>query len=712
MSTFGRIHFLRRQRRFSLGEFPSPSIGAFEDFESQRLDYGGPERGWAGPGVVYTYAALVAFENYETSTLNSTILPVFGWASGGVGTPPSFSVQPTASVGAMAGDNIIITATEINGAAPVTFQWQKNGVNLSNGGVVSGATTTTLTLTGISTGDYGSYTLIATDAASASATSTACVVTDITSDWVTRVVAAGGATPSGATQTALTTFMNGLVTDSIYTSMKGVCCFVPDSLIASITPLIKGTGISPWTNHSFVLGDLSLNGLKGNGSSKYLDTGILPNPTFASDNDGALTVYNYSASTSGIIDLGCEGSAFNVNSFHLYAPWSDGNIYSDIYGAGTGRIAVAYPAATGFVSSNRTASNAHAVYKGSSNFPHSTLVTGSGVSDQTRSSTRSVYCFGSNANGTPAGFSNRRMSFAAVHGGLSSGQSANLFTRVHQMRKDLHGGYVTLSGNDCVDDWALRVVANGGAAPSGGTVTALKTFMAGLATDAIDNKILSCNCFVPDSLTAAITPLISALVGAFNDPWTNTNFVGGDLTVNGLTGNGSNKWLNTGIKPIVAGTNNIGLAVMMPATGSNGAVMGSWDGAGATSRLTLSCKFSDTFFYSFDGANANLIGGTLSPGIGFYANNRTSSTDHRVWFAKTGSAFAQINATDTTSFTGTAVATNPMSVFAQNGNGANNSFCSDTLSFACFHFNMSSTDLSNLFNRVQTLRVALGGGSV
>ncbi len=47
-----------------------------------------------------------------------------------------------------------------NGVPPLTYQWQKNGHNLSDGGDISGSTNTTLTLTGIGTNDAGNYDVI------------------------------------------------------------------------------------------------------------------------------------------------------------------------------------------------------------------------------------------------------------------------------------------------------------------------------------------------------------------------------------------------------------------------------------------------------------------------------------------------------------------------------------------------------------------------
>ena len=51
------------------------------------------------------------------------------------------------------------------GQTPLSYQWKKNGVNLSNGGIVSGAQTATLTLTGIGEADEASYTVGVTNAA-------------------------------------------------------------------------------------------------------------------------------------------------------------------------------------------------------------------------------------------------------------------------------------------------------------------------------------------------------------------------------------------------------------------------------------------------------------------------------------------------------------------------------------------------------------------
>src|SRR6185369_15130797 len=42
-------------------------------------------------------------------------------------------------------------------SAPLSYRWQKNGINLSDGGSLTGATTSTLTLNNSQTNDSGTY---------------------------------------------------------------------------------------------------------------------------------------------------------------------------------------------------------------------------------------------------------------------------------------------------------------------------------------------------------------------------------------------------------------------------------------------------------------------------------------------------------------------------------------------------------------------------
>ena len=69
---------------------------------------------------------------------------------------PSFSPQPQSQTAGL-GSTVTFTTTVVNAAPGYSVRWRKNGVNLSNGGRVSGAFTTTLQLSGLVAGDAGQY---------------------------------------------------------------------------------------------------------------------------------------------------------------------------------------------------------------------------------------------------------------------------------------------------------------------------------------------------------------------------------------------------------------------------------------------------------------------------------------------------------------------------------------------------------------------------
>jgi len=107
-----------------------------------------------------------------TSTLNG--VPSSATSSGAyltVNTAPSVSVQPiaiTKAVGAVG--TFSVTAS---GSGVLTYQWQRNGVNVSNSaGHISGATTATLTDSSVAATDTGTYTVIVTNTLNSTSSST------------------------------------------------------------------------------------------------------------------------------------------------------------------------------------------------------------------------------------------------------------------------------------------------------------------------------------------------------------------------------------------------------------------------------------------------------------------------------------------------------------------------------------------------------------
>jgi len=108
--------------------------------------------------------------------------------------PPGIAVQPQGELvtnGAPAAFGAAVTGTP-----PLAFQWQKNGVNLTDGGDLSGSATTNLNFSGASPGDAGAYTLIVANAYGSVTSSvvalTVVVPPGITSPPANQVVLNGG----------------------------------------------------------------------------------------------------------------------------------------------------------------------------------------------------------------------------------------------------------------------------------------------------------------------------------------------------------------------------------------------------------------------------------------------------------------------------------------------------------------------------------------
>ena len=116
-----------------------------------------------------------AATNYNVIVVNSGGSVTSRWATLTVLLPPAITSQPqsqTNIAGTMAG--FTVTAT---GTAPLSYQWRRSGTNLQNVANVSGATTATLTLSGVTAADAASYTVVVTNLAGAVTSAPPAVLT-------------------------------------------------------------------------------------------------------------------------------------------------------------------------------------------------------------------------------------------------------------------------------------------------------------------------------------------------------------------------------------------------------------------------------------------------------------------------------------------------------------------------------------------------------
>ncbi len=92
----------------------------------------------------YTCYVSNACGNITTNVATLTINPA-----------TSITTQPV-SLNANSGDNVQFTVSATG--SNLTYQWKKDGANINNGGNISGATTSSLTITSVTTSDQGDYT--------------------------------------------------------------------------------------------------------------------------------------------------------------------------------------------------------------------------------------------------------------------------------------------------------------------------------------------------------------------------------------------------------------------------------------------------------------------------------------------------------------------------------------------------------------------------
>lgn len=528
-------------------------------------------------------------------------------------------------------------------------------------------------------------------------------------NWMARVVANGGALPSLATKYALCEFVAGCKADGVWNDLHHVGVFAPDSDLAMRTPLKIGPGFGLWAGNP-ATAHLSLSGLQQYASTNQpFDTGVRPDKIWSKSNWGtSFFISGYNAGTCN------PGGSFESSS-HYWACFVGGNFCNGDSTTASMIDTSSTPQIIGFYSGNRTAANAGAVYYAHPNFSWRTLgtTTTTPAFDPIATTQRigSVVQGGVNYfNGT------ERISFMAYHNGLVEAKAQALYSRVVALRAGLGGGDGT--GADLAANWGRRVVANGGAAPAAATISACGAFLTGLMADglAVAKRICVANVLAPDNLTAALTPLVP---GAGADPWGNNNFVSGDLTVNGLKGNGSSKYLNTGINPnaTFATTTSGGLVQYISEDSFTG---GEGDfgclSAEAFSAFYLAPHIGSSvgewkcWKYLNPGADylQGFAGSSNKPG--FYSGQRTAANAIAVYFADSGNAHASL-ATGSGSQTGVIVSA-ALYAFALNVVGSPGSYSAKRLSFLAMTNGLSAAESAQLYARVQALRTALGGGYV
>lgn len=232
---------------------------------------------------------------------------------------------------------------------------------------------------------------------------------EATLDWRARVLAYGGSV--GATgMRAADGFVKRMRTAGIWPKLHRINLFGGNQLAAAVVPLKVGSGSAVDTNFNFVEGDYTeASGLAGNGSSKYLNTGVAVSAL--TTNDVHLGVYQLASSINTNMIIGCQGAGGGSQRLSLLVGSGPAPAFS-AYSTGS---AVSGSAASvqGHIVGTRTSSSEQAVYAAGAS-----LATSASTGGSTPTATQ-ITVFVNNANGTPSGYSNARLGAYHLGSGLT-----------------------------------------------------------------------------------------------------------------------------------------------------------------------------------------------------------------------------------------------------------------------------------------------------
>lgn len=269
-------------------------------------------------------------------------------------------------------------------------------------------------------------------------------------DWLTRLAADFIQRPTDDIIRAVCDFCNALDAAGITDKMLVVNPIIydatnPTPLLLMQYPLIyeAGNSNSPWLNHNFVNADLNIDGLIGDGLTTYMETGFAPgsSPDLADDR-GGLSIYESEASLlGGIVELEIGiSNALGGVFLGCYEPTGLDGIFECWDGPtqtlmGTGADVPA------FYCMSRTSVTNLACYRNATPVPNSPNVwndTGAPVAADP------IYFMAYNdvVAALPAGWTNKRVSFASVQTNLSAGEEGEFYDIVQTLRMQLGGGYV------------------------------------------------------------------------------------------------------------------------------------------------------------------------------------------------------------------------------------------------------------------------------
>jgi len=530
--------------------------------------------------------------------------------------------------------------------------------------------------------------------------------------WSAQVVVNGGAAPSVNTVRAVAFLYDDLKAAGTFGKFHTLAIFVPDNLTAARTPVISNSGDNPYTNNGFVGADLNTYGLKGDGTSKSLDTGVslnVVNPTDLSMValvDDAPILFGPGGvnldmgvrdqTSSDSIQLCAANQTIGTGSY--YGCFADMPVDAL---AGRAAAANVMPA---YICGSRSAANLQKLFIANKWNPHFEAASNSNTPTQFTVDVTFTF-FGRKTSVTDLVdmWSPRRMKAAGLATSFTITESSAVYDALLACRQRLEDGVTTYA-----QDWAIRVQKNGGSAPSAATVTALNTFMSTIETAGLLPKFDTINAMVPGSGIAGIQTPLFRRWGM--DPYISVGtYANVNATINGLQGKPASR-LDSGL---VYGTatrlgQNTGITLYLPAP-MVGAAFTHICSSSATQYQIL-FQAPNTFIWDSPfnaGTGRILVNSAILATPGYYHCMRDSNVNANLYVANSVKAHQLAGNQPTAT---PALLAGDTALFPIMGDAGNVSFYEGLCSFFAVGQALTLAESATLYNAVQALRVSLGGG--
>ncbi len=166
----------------------------------------------------------------------------------------------------------------------------------------------------------------------------------------------------------------------------------------------------------------------------------MANRDFSGISAGLAVMMFANPDTGGNAIIGAQGtnvsqwSVFSFGGSGLYRCWRTANVNLNFVQGTVGTTT------NGWLSAQRTAATAIAMYKARADMAHTLVTNSAGTQTGAPFPSHASFVFALNNAGAPSAFHAATISFAALSAGLTQTQSSNLYVRVNTLRTALGGG--------------------------------------------------------------------------------------------------------------------------------------------------------------------------------------------------------------------------------------------------------------------------------